>query len=67
FLTGCTRLPYHLEGFKMTIHKVRGGEHFLPSAHTCVNMLDLPDYSDKETLKSKLYMAIKETDGFGLV
>lgn len=27
------------------------GENRLPSAHTCFNQLDLPEYSNKELLK----------------
>lgn len=39
----------------------------LPAAHTCYNVLDLPVYKSKETLREKLATAIKETEGFSLV
>ena len=41
--------------------------HFLPVAHTCFNLLDLPKYESKEVLQKKLLQAIQQTEGFGLV
>ena len=38
----------------------------LPVAHTCFNLLDLPDYSTREKLKYMLLKAIQYTHGFGL-
>jgi hypothetical protein len=43
------------------------GEDFLPVAHTCFNILDLPTYMEKPTLKDKLILAIEHTQGFGIV
>ncbi len=41
-------------------------ENRLPSAHTCFNQLDLPEYESKETLQERLLMAIHEgATGFG--
>lgn len=42
-------------------------ERFLPVAHTCFNMLDLPRYKTKERLKYKLLQAIQQTQGFSLI
>lgn len=42
-------------------------EKFLPVAHTCFNLLDLPRYQTKERLKYKLSQAIQQTLGFSLV
>lgn len=42
-------------------------ERFLPVAHTCFNLLDLPRYKTKERLKYKLHQAIQQTQGFSLV
>lgn len=40
----------------------------LPTAHTCFNQLDLPDYASYEELRDALMMAISEcTTGFGFV
>lgn len=38
----------------------------LPSAHTCFNVLMLPDYSTRSKLKTKLLTAIENAQGFGL-
>lgn len=42
-------------------------ERFLPVAHTCFNLLDLPRYKTKERLKYKLLQAIQQTQGFSLI
>lgn len=42
-----------------------GTEDWLPRSHTCFNRLDLPPYKSYEQLKSKLTLAIEETEGFG--
>lgn len=74
FVTGTSKVP--LEGFKglvgmrglqkFSIHKAYGTDSTLPSAHTCFNQLDLPEYSSEEILKEKLTYAINEaSEGFG--
>jgi len=74
FVTGTSKVP--LEGFKalvgmrgsqkFSIHKAYGGDSSLPTAHTCFNQLDLPEYSTKEILKEKLSYAVLEGgEGFG--
>ncbi|PPD95047.1 hypothetical protein GOBAR_DD07921 [Gossypium barbadense] len=71
---GCVQVP--LEGFKalqgisgpqkFQIHKAFGAPERLPSAHTCFNQLDLPEYSSKEQLQERLLLAIHEaSEGFG--
>ena len=73
FVTGTSKVP--LEGFaalqgsegvrKFNIHKAFGS-HLLPSAHTCFNQLDLPEYSSEEMTKEKLLVALREgSEGFG--
>jgi E3 ubiquitin-protein ligase HUWE1 len=43
-----------------------GQSERLPSAHTCFNQLDLPEYESKEVLRERLRMAIHEgATGFG--
>lgn len=50
---------------KFNIHKAYG-THLLPTAHTCFNQLDLPEYASEETMKEKLLVAIREgSEGFG--
>ncbi|XP_022716730.1 E3 ubiquitin-protein ligase UPL1-like isoform X2 [Durio zibethinus] len=74
FVTGTSKVP--LEGFKalqgisgpqrFQIHKAYGAPERLPSAHTCFNQLDLPEYSSKEQLQQRLLLAIHEaSEGFG--
>lgn len=68
FLTGSDRIPvFGMKYLKMIIQPTGGGEDFLPVAHTCFNVLDLPKYTTRETLKQKLLLAIQQTEGFGLV
>jgi hypothetical protein len=80
FITSTSRAP--LGGFKhlqppLTIHKVDcgasplallGGKDVdrLPSASTCYNMLKLPNFRRKATLKEKLLYAIGSGAGFEL-
>ncbi|KAL7059715.1 hypothetical protein AAHC03_012963 [Spirometra sp. Aus1] len=68
FLTGCDRAPVNgIGGIQITIQPTSGGDSYLPVAHTCYNLLDLPKYSNKEILKSKFMQAIENTEGFALV
>ncbi|XXG72650.1 hypothetical protein AAC387_Pa07g1701 [Persea americana] len=74
FVTGTSKVP--LEGFRalqgisgpqrFQINKAYGAPERLPSAHTCFNQLDLPEYSSKEQLQERLLLAIHEaSEGFG--
>ncbi|KAL9315852.1 hypothetical protein ACSQ67_016853 [Phaseolus vulgaris] len=74
FVTGTSKVP--LEGFsalqgisgsqKFQIHKAYGSSSHLPSAHTCFNQLDLPEYPSKQHLEERLLLAIHEgNEGFG--
>ncbi|KAK1393002.1 E3 ubiquitin-protein ligase UPL1 [Heracleum sosnowskyi] len=74
FVTGTSKVP--LEGFsalqgisgsqKFQIHKAYGSTDHLPSAHTCFNQLDLPEYPTKQHLEERLLLAIHEAnEGFG--
>lgn len=74
FVTGTSKVP--LEGFaalqgmnglqKFQIHRASGEDKArLPSAHTCFNQLDLPEYESSGVLQERLLRAIRETVGFG--
>ncbi|XP_022867148.1 E3 ubiquitin-protein ligase UPL2-like isoform X1 [Olea europaea var. sylvestris] len=74
FVTGTSKVP--LEGFsalqgisgcqKFQIHKAYVSGDHLPSAHTCFNQLDLPEYPSKQHLEERLLVAIHEgNEGFG--
>ncbi|OMJ79080.1 hypothetical protein SteCoe_20987 [Stentor coeruleus] len=76
FVTGSSKVP--LDGFKalpgiggfqkFQIHKCFASTDRLPTAHTCMNQLDLPEYPSKERLKNRLKFAISEgKEGFGFV
>jgi E3 ubiquitin-protein ligase HUWE1 len=73
FVTGTSKVP--LDGFKalrgisgpqkFQIHKTNESNS-LPTSHTCFNQLDLPNYTSKEALREKLFLAITEgKEGFG--
>eukprot|EP00924_Labyrinthula_sp_SR-Ha-C_P000839 augustus_masked-scaffold_7-processed-gene-5.5-mRNA-1 protein AED:0.41 eAED:0.41 QI:0/-1/0/1/-1/1/1/0/963 len=69
FVTSCPRPP--LRGFDtlnppFTVYEVLNASDRLPTASTCVNLLKLPRYGSKETLREKLLFAIEQTQGFGL-
>lgn len=75
FVTGTSKVP--IEGFaalqgmngpqRLSIHRAScSSKTRLPSAHTCFNQLDLPEYDDAETLSERLLVAIRECSvGFG--
>lgn len=72
FITSCSRQP--LLGFsklqpQICIHQVRvpiGDDERLPSSATCMNLLKLPSYSNKESMRKKLLYAIRSNAGFDL-
>lgn len=75
FVTGSSKVP--LGGFanlpgmgggvqRFQIHRVAGDSERLPSAHTCFNQLDLPEYATRDKLRERLLTAIREgSEGFG--
>ncbi|KAI8120902.1 putative E3 ubiquitin-protein ligase HERC4 [Lucilia cuprina] len=67
YLTGSDRIPIQgMKAIKICIQPTND-DKFLPVAHTCFNLLDLPRYKTKERLKYKLLQAIQQTQGFSLV
>ena len=67
FLTGTDRIPIlGMTDQRLTIQKT-SDHNYLPVAHTCFNLLDLPEYTTKEKLKYKLLQPINCALGFGLV
>ncbi|RZC35721.1 E3 ubiquitin-protein ligase HERC4, partial [Asbolus verrucosus] len=66
FLTGSDRIPIQgMKAIKITIQPTTD-DKYLPVAHTCFNLLDLPRYQTKEKLRYKLMQAIQQTQGFSL-
>ncbi|XP_017842940.1 probable E3 ubiquitin-protein ligase HERC4 isoform X1 [Drosophila busckii] len=67
YLTGSDRIPIQgMKAIKIIIQPT-SDERFLPVAHTCFNLLDLPRYKTKERLRYKLQQAIQQTQGFSLI
>ncbi|XP_049820942.1 probable E3 ubiquitin-protein ligase HERC4 isoform X2 [Aethina tumida] len=67
FLTGSDRIPIQgMRAIKIVLQPTND-DKFLPVAHTCFNLLDLPRYKTKERLRYKLMQAIQQTEGFSLV
>ncbi|KAF9951518.1 hypothetical protein BGZ72_006995 [Mortierella alpina] len=68
FVTGTSKVPLggfsQLQGIsgiqKFQIHKDFSSTKRLPSAHTCFNQLDLPEYETYEDLRQQLLTAISE-------
>ena len=55
---------FHLQ---LKIQPMKVSEDYLPVAHTCFNLLDLPEeYTTPEKMREKLMTAIENTSGFNL-
>ncbi|KAF2368190.1 HECT domain [Trinorchestia longiramus] len=68
FATGSARAPVGgLAHLKLVIARHGPDTDRLPTAHTCFNVLLLPEYSSKEKLKDRLMKAIKYSQGFGML
>uniref|UniRef100_A0A6Q2X9Z2 HECT domain-containing protein n=1 Tax=Esox lucius TaxID=8010 RepID=A0A6Q2X9Z2_ESOLU len=68
FLTGSDRIPIHgMESLRIVVQSTSAEEHYLPVAHTCYNLLDMPRYQTKETLRRRLTQAVEQYEGFSLV
>lgn len=74
FATGTSKVP--LNGFKelsglngiskFSVHRVYKSTDRLPTAHTCFNQIDLPEYESYTKLRNALLLAIREGhEGFG--
>ncbi|KAJ1345624.1 hypothetical protein KIN20_000199 [Parelaphostrongylus tenuis] len=65
FLMGSTRLPVGgMSALKMFIQPT--APEILPVAHTCFNLLDLPNISDSKEMLRRLRISIQHTQGFTL-
>ncbi|VDL74702.1 unnamed protein product [Nippostrongylus brasiliensis] len=66
FLMGSTRLPVGgMSSLQMFIQPT--APEVLPVAHTCFNLLDLPNIADSRELLRRLRISIQYTQGFTLV
>ena len=68
FCTGSDRVPIKGLGNLNFVISCNGtDESRLPSAHTCFNHLLLPEYRQKEHLRTQLLKAINDTEGFHII
>ena len=67
FATGCDRAPVGgLGNLKFTLQRSGPDSMSLPTAHTCFNMLSLPEYGSRAKLRDRLCTAIQNAKGFGI-
>ncbi|CAH8550309.1 unnamed protein product [Schistosoma bovis] len=67
FSTGSDRVPVGgMSKMKFTIARQGSDTNRLPSAHTCFNILLLPEYQSLEKLQQSLLLAITHCKGFGM-
>jgi hypothetical protein len=67
FVTGCDRAPVAgLGALRLLIQRAGPDSDALPTAHTCVYTLLVPEYSSRTKLAEKLLVAIRNAQGFGL-
>lgn len=68
FLTASDRIPIQgMKAIRMGIQPMKVSEDHLPVAHTCFNILDLPEtISSEKKFKEKLLQAIENSSGFTL-
>lgn len=68
FATGSDRVPLGgLSKLRLVIARNGPDSDRLPTAHTCFNVLLLPEYSSREKLKDRLIKAINYSKGFGML
>lgn len=68
FVTGSSRAPIEgLSKLPFVIAKNGPDSDRIPTAHTCFNILLLPEYSTKEKLQKYLEIALAYEEGFGLI
>ncbi|KAF4531751.1 hypothetical protein B566_EDAN014491 [Ephemera danica] len=68
FATGSDRVPVGgLSKLKLIIARNGPDSDRLPTAHTCFNVLLLPEYESREKLNDRLMKAINYSKGFGML
>uniref|UniRef100_A0A8R1XQ80 HECT domain-containing protein n=3 Tax=Onchocerca TaxID=6281 RepID=A0A8R1XQ80_ONCVO len=66
FLMGSTRIPIQgMSAVKMRIQPC--DEKALPVAHTCFNLLDLPNITDRGEMRRRILICLDNSHGFNLV
>ncbi|XP_013138521.1 PREDICTED: ubiquitin-protein ligase E3A [Papilio polytes] len=68
FTTGSDRVPVGgLSYLKLVIARNGPDSDRLPTAHTCFNVLLLPEYRSRDKLRDRLMKAISYSKGFGML
>lgn len=68
FTTGSDRVPVGgMSHLKLVIARNGPDSDRLPTAHTCFNVLLLPEYDSREKLQDRLLKAISYSKGFGML
>uniref|UniRef100_A0A1B6GCP1 Ubiquitin-protein ligase E3A n=1 Tax=Cuerna arida TaxID=1464854 RepID=A0A1B6GCP1_9HEMI len=68
FATGSDRVPVGgLSKLKLIVARNGPDSDRLPTAHTCFNVLLLPEYENKDKLHDRLIKAISYSKGFGML
>ncbi|VIO89751.1 conserved hypothetical protein,hypothetical protein [Brugia malayi] len=66
FLMGTTRIP--IQGMSAVQIRIQPcDEKALPVAHTCFNLLDLPNITDRQEMRRRLLICLDQCHGFNLV
>lgn len=67
FVTGTDRVP--IEGLKTLKFNIQRHSNTanLPTAHTCFNVLMLPEYESREILDRNMKLILEHNQGFGLI
>jgi len=67
FVTGSNRAPVGgVKEIRLAVQRNGSDADRLPLAHTCFNMLLLPEYASQQRLREALLTAIENSEGFGL-
>ena len=66
-VTGSNKAPIGgLGKLGFVIQRMGPDSMLLPTAHTCFDIILLPEYDSREKTKERLMIAINECEGFGL-
>lgn len=65
--TGISTIPFKISRLGPTLYHIENKilDEVLPIAHTCFNELCLWEYKSEDSLESKLFYAITESEGYG--
>jgi len=66
FCTGCDRVPIvGLKALNFVVSRTAADLNHLPTANTCINQFNLPEYPTLEMARERIYAALEHHTGFG--